>query len=126
MSPRFLEGFATFKDVKFHRNICMIIDIRAISFAKLEPTIEEIGWTILPIFSPNGFVMSGIYQMPLFKGAPIVEYLKEMETTDPWQFLMDKLKEKKSRISYLEPCSVIVRLLDSNREVFKYFFKINK
>ena len=55
--------------------------------------------------------------MPLFKGAPIVEYLVEMANTDPWQFLMDKMKEKKSRISYLEPCSVIVRLLDSNREV---------
>ena len=121
MSPRFLEGFATFKDVKFHRNVCMIIDIRSVSFTKLEPTIEEVGWTILPVFSPNGFVMSGIYQIPLFKGAPIVEYLKEMETTDPWQFLSDKQKEKKSRIIPLENCSVIVRLLDSNREVFLFF-----
>ena len=65
--------------------------------------------------------MSGIYQIPLFKGAPIPEYLKEMESTDPWQFLMDKLKEKKPRIAYLEPTSVIVRLLDTNREVFFVF-----
>ena len=118
MSPRFLEGFATFKDAKFDRNICIIIDIRTVSFAKLEPVIEDVGWTILPVFSPNGFVMSGIYQIPLFKGAPIPEYLKEMEKTDPWPFLMEKLKDKKSRISYLEPTSVIVRLLDSNREVY--------
>jgi hypothetical protein len=122
LSPRFLEGFATFKDVKFHRNVCIIIDIRMVSFAKVEPLIEEVGWTILPVFSPNGFVMSGIYQIPLFKGTPIPEFLKEMETSDPWPFLIDKSKEKKPRIVPLEPTSVIVRLLDSNREVNIYFY----
>ena len=39
----------------------MIIDIRTVSFDSMEPKISNIGWTIVPIFSPDGYILSGIY-----------------------------------------------------------------
>ncbi len=32
----------------------MVIDIKTISFDDVDPKIETIGWTIVPIFSPDG------------------------------------------------------------------------
>ena len=42
---KFIDNFAGFKDVKFNRNLCVIVDIKSISFAKLDPTFEDIGFT---------------------------------------------------------------------------------
>jgi hypothetical protein len=117
LSPQFLEGFATFKDIKFNRNLVVVIDIRSVSFPKLEPVFENIGWAILPVFSPDGYVMSGIYQVPLVRGPVDPELLKEMEGTDPWELLQERINAKKSKFAWLEPTSVVVRLLDSQREV---------
>ncbi len=73
--------------------------------------------------------MSGIYQLPLVRGPVDPELLKEMEGTDPWELLQEKINAKKSKFAWLEPTSVVVRLLDSQREViFKssLFFKTKK
>ena len=40
----------------------MIVDIKSVSFDKNpEGTITPVGWTIVPIFSVNRFILSGIY-----------------------------------------------------------------
>lgn len=67
-SPQFLEGWTTFRDVPFNRSLHMVIDIRTVNFDNIEPQIIPVGWTLLPIFSPDGYILSGIYQVPLFKG----------------------------------------------------------
>lgn len=118
-TPMFLEGFVTFRDVKFEKNLTLLIDVRTVTFKKkgTVPVFKTIGWSALPVFSPDGYVQSGIYQLPVFDGPipkPIIEGLLE---NDPWPFLMDKIKEKKPIIKYLEPMSVVVRLLDGQREV---------
>ena len=39
-----------------------------------------------------------------------------MQSTDPWPYIEEQLKNKVQRFEYLEPMSVIVRLLDAQRE----------
>lgn len=119
-SPQFLEGYVTFRDVKFDKNLTLIIDVRTVTFKKKGQMeiIKPIGWTALPIFSPDKYVMSGIYQLPIFKGPVIPEILKELPEQDPWHYLMEKMNEKKTKLEFLEPMSAIVRLLDGQREVF--------
>lgn len=56
----------------------MIIDIRTINFDNIEPRIVSVGWTILPVFSADGYILSGIYQVPIFKGSVNNEIIEEM------------------------------------------------
>lgn len=117
-SPQFLEGFVTFKDVKFDKNLTIIIDIQTVVFKKKTiPTFKPIGWTVLPVFSSNGYVQSGIYQLPVFQGPAIKDIIEQLPLNDPWPFLLEQMAVKKSRLKFLEPMSAIVRLLDSQREV---------
>jgi len=59
-------------------------------------------------------VKSGIYQVPLFKGKISTELVEALKEEDPWDFITDLLKRRK--IKLYKPCSVIVRLLDSQRD----------
>jgi hypothetical protein len=42
--------------------------VKSVPFKKLDSKIIDVGWTILPVFSFDGYVMSNIYQLPLYKG----------------------------------------------------------
>ncbi len=124
-SPQFLEGFVTFRDIKFDKNLTLIIDVQTIAFKKKTvPVFKTIGWTVLPIFSPNGYVQSGIYQLPIFEGAVPKDIIEQLPVNDPWPFLMELVAQKKSRVKFLEPMSAIVRLLDSQREVIFILFVV--
>ena len=46
-----------------------------------------------------------------------MELVQEMAKGDPWEIIEEKLKLKNKGLKYLEPTSVIVRLLDGHREV---------
>jgi hypothetical protein len=37
------------------------MDIKSVPFKNPNATVVDVGWTILPIFSTDGYVMSGIY-----------------------------------------------------------------
>lgn len=118
-SPQWLDGYITFKDIPHQNNLHMLIDIRSVSFAKTTPEFSKIGWTICPIFSPDGFVLSGIYQIPLFKGEFPKGLRQELQENDPWPYLMELMKNKKNpfKLSFLGDTTVICRLVDSQREV---------
>ena len=79
-------------------------------------------WTILPLFTYDKYVNSGIYQVPLFKDGVNDEILKELiGSTDPWLKMLQITREtdfetKKPRLQYLYPSSVIIRLVDGQRE----------
>ncbi len=48
-------------------------------------------------------------------GAVPPALVSQMAQNDPWEYLQEQLKPKKSPIKYLESMSCIVRLLDSQR-----------
>lgn len=121
-SPRYIEGYIGFKDVFLDKSTCFIIDIREIKLQKRKIEILNYGWTILPIFTYDGYVNSGVYQVPLFKGAVKKIVLKELlNSKEPWNKMLEFSTRKaeysnKRILEYLEPASVVVRLLDGQRE----------
>jgi hypothetical protein len=44
-----------------NRYLNIIIDVKTVPFKKFDSKITDLGWTILPVFSPDGYVMSNIY-----------------------------------------------------------------
>jgi hypothetical protein len=114
-TPQYLDGFHTYKNITFDKNLHLLIDVRAVSFAKQKPEVQAVGWTILPIFSPDGYVRSGIYQMPVFRGPVPASFLPDLASNDPWATLMNAVNKPGGPV-YLNSVSVIVRLVDSQRD----------
>ena len=121
-SPKYIEGYLKFKDIKFEKNKCLIIDIREIKFIKGKISINEYAWTIAPLFTYDGYVNSGVYQIPLFKGSVKRVVLKELKTSkDPWKTMLGLVGKKsefynKNILEFLKPSSVVLRILDGHRE----------
>ena len=125
-SPAYIEGFVHYKKVPPDKSTHLVIDVRCIKIVKKKGVEYETqvpyAWTILPLFTYEGYMNSGIYQVPLFKGEVDAQILKELKTSaDPWKQMMNIMREtdletKKSRLEYLSPASVIVRLIDGQRE----------
>jgi len=86
-SPQYNEGYFKFKDIPFDKNTHLIIDVRRVIFSQrgTKATVEKLGWTILPIFTQNGFVKSGIYQIPILQGSVPPEFVKELQQGDVWE-----------------------------------------
>lgn len=104
----------------------MVIDVKKVTIPsnkKKPPKIESYAWTLLPIFTYDGYTNSGVYQIPLMQGE-VNEYVinSVADATDPWKRFTDFLKEidpdtNRPYIKYLKPCSVVCRLVDGQREV---------
>lgn len=125
MTPKFLNGFTTWLGIPFHKNAHVIVDIQTINFSKKPPQITSVGWTIVPLFTPYGHVMSGMYQVPLITGEvnkAVLEGLMNAQE-DPWSYIIQQITQKKPVIKWLPNASVMVRLLDCQREV-AYLFVI--
>lgn len=114
-TPQYLDGFHTYKNIPFDKNLHLILDVRAVSFAKQRPEVLSVGWTILPIFSADGYVRSGIYQVPVFKGSVPSSFLPDLAINDPWSLLMSSVNKPGGPV-FLSPVSVIVRLVDTQRD----------
>lgn len=114
-TPTFLDGFHNYRNCLFDKCMHLIIDIRAVSYSKQRPEVEDVGWTILPIFSDDGYVNSGIYQLPVFKGKVPAPFMSELANNEPWKYLM-KAASRSGGPQYYDPVSVIVRLVDAQRD----------
>jgi hypothetical protein len=71
-SPHFVDSYNVFKDVRFNPNMLLIVDVREVVYKDLHRDFMLppacIGWTVLPLFTHDGYVRTGSYQLPLFKG----------------------------------------------------------
>ena len=118
-SPRFLDGYITFKNIPFSKNKHLIVDIRTVNLQKYPLEFSTIGWTIVPLFTSNGYVLSSVYQIPLFAGEVNKSIVTELPKNDPWPYMMDQVKAKK--LKYLGKTSIMIRLVDAQREVHALF-----
>ncbi|KAL4486755.1 hypothetical protein ABPG72_006587 [Tetrahymena utriculariae] len=118
ISPQFNEGYFTFRGIDYSKNLSIIIDCRKVKFSERgdKVVIENVGWTICPIFTPNGYVKSGIYQIPMFKGSIPMHVVDSVTRQDPWEYIEEQLKTPKSGVVYYENMSAIIRLLDAQRD----------
>lgn len=127
-SPAYIEGYVNYKKIKSHESAHLVIDVRKVKIivkkGKEYYDLEPYAWCVLPLFTFDRYVNSGIYQMPLFKGAVSQPLLKRcLDSRDVWkQGMLDALREtdletKKPLLEYMKYSSVIVRLIDGQREV---------
>ncbi|CAD8177252.1 unnamed protein product [Paramecium octaurelia] len=117
-SPQFNEGYFKFKDIPFDKNTHLVFDIRRVKFSQrgTKSIVEKVGWTVLPIFTQNGFVKSGIYQVPVLAGEITFKIIEEFQRGEIWDQIDEMTKQKKNALKYLDNMSIIVRLLDGHRE----------
>ena len=124
-TPHYIEGFVHFKGRNWDKSMHMIVDVRKVTIpkSKKKPAkIEPYAWTIVPLFTYDGFTNSGIYQFPLMRGAVQDKVIKAVSTAvNPWERFLDHLKildedTEKPFLKYLKPANVIVRLIDGQRE----------
>lgn len=121
------EGYVKFKEIEFSPSLCFIIELSTVETpAFSDPEIKPAAWTILPVFiidplSMQGYVNSNIYQLPLFEGKMTKEIAETLQSGDPWQKVMELVKNKKAK--YWSYASVYCRLLDIQRDGhFQKFF----
>lgn len=125
-TPNYIEGYVHYRKVTADKAKCLVIDVRKIRVViKKDKEFfdpEPYGWTILPIFTFDLYVNSGVYQLPLFRGSVNAQILKEVSaSTDPWKRMLQISQEKDletylPRLQFIYPSSVIVRLVDGQRE----------
>lgn len=112
-TPCFIDGFQTFKNVEFNQYLHIVVDIRQVNLTSR--SLSPVAWTIIPVFFPEGYVKSGIYQSPLFSGPVPYGLLNEMTTQEPWPYLLNASK-KSGGPKYFQSASILFRLIDSQRE----------
>jgi hypothetical protein len=81
-SPQFLDEYITYKE-HFNRYLFIVVDIKCLNFKKVDPAFQDVGWTIVPLFTFNGYSHSGLFQIPLVKGPVNKEWLQMMREKDP-------------------------------------------
>ena len=113
-----LDGYFHYREIAGEQNLAAIFDVRSIEFVRGMPKIVESGWAVIPIFFSKDlklYVRSGIYQVPLLKGPPSGDLIKEMATyEDQWNFIQNKIAERELQLH--EPFSIIIRICDGQRE----------
>ena len=59
-TPQFADEWFTFREnANKYQNI--IIDVKSVPKSKVDGKITDLGWTVLPVFSPDGYIMSNTY-----------------------------------------------------------------
>lgn len=59
-TPEYDDNWFTFKEnANRYQNI--IVDVKSVPISKIDGKITDIGWTVLPVFSPDTYVLSGTY-----------------------------------------------------------------
>jgi len=84
--------------------------------SKKVPQISTVGWTIVPLFTSDGYLLSGMYQIPLIAGEVMKEIVQALVVSQlsSWEFILENINKKK--IKWLSTTSIVVRLLDCQRE----------
>ena len=109
-TPEFDDAWFKFKEnANRYQNI--ILDIKSVPFSKPDGAISDVGWSILPVFSPDNYVMSNCYQIPVFRGSVPRAVIEDIKKQDAWDYLRDQVTNNK--VFYLKNMSIIVRLVDA-------------
>lgn len=96
-SAAYVEGYVNFKERDLNTSMVAVIDVREVitlggtnkKGEEIPPKIQSYAWTIIPIFTYEGYTNSGVYQMPLMKGGVNENVLKSVaSSTEPWKRFM--------------------------------------
>ena len=121
-SPRFIEGYSTFKGIEPRKSTHIIAEIKTLNLSKKVPQISSVGWTVIPLFTSDGYFLTGMYQIPLITGEVNKNIIDVIIANDahPWEVITQNITAKK--VKWLSTASIMIRLLDGQREVFSFVF----
>ncbi|XP_064605743.1 uncharacterized protein LOC135470637 [Liolophura sinensis] len=116
-APVWMDGFKHFPNRSFHKYLTVIIHIQEVGVT-LEKQNYKYGlldqaWTAVQVFTDN-YAVSSVFQLPLFRGAPKPEMLRQLAKEPCKDWLTRSVENKK--IQLLEGASVFVRLCDGRRD----------
>jgi hypothetical protein len=114
---KYYSDYVKYRNLEYDPYKNIIIEVKELEFVgDDEFKVIDFGWTVIPLFVGNKYVTSGHYQIPIFDGAfpseLLLPLLKEKKAWDAVQELFNAKKIKwKPTFS-----SVLVRLLDGQKE----------
>ncbi|XP_066454056.1 coiled-coil domain-containing protein 17 isoform X2 [Eleutherodactylus coqui] len=132
--PVWRDGFKTFTRRVFHKHLTLIIHLHEIVTQEPEGNVLDSeqapsgssspgtaqlfkpgsqAWTALGVFYKS-YCNLGVYQLPLYEGAPSQAALRVLRSGDCQEKLQQL--EEKTTIVRLAACSVIVRIADGRRQ----------
>jgi hypothetical protein len=114
-TPVYLDGYSAFLNMQFDPNMHVLLDVRGVNVSSKKPDVSTVGWTLIPVFDPQGYVNSGVFQVPLFKGQVPLSILQELTRNSPWEQLL-KVSADKTGPKMMPQMSVIVSLIDGQRD----------
>lgn len=114
-TPVYLDGYSAFNNMQFDANLHVIVDVRGVNLSSKRPEVSSVGWTLIPVFDSEGYVNSGLFQVPLFKGQVPVSILQELTRNSPWEHV-SKLSADKTGPKLMPQMSVIISLIDGQRD----------
>ncbi|KAJ3286007.1 Coiled-coil domain-containing protein 17 [Borealophlyctis nickersoniae] len=113
--PVWGDGYQWYRRQPMISHLCAVIDIRCIT-PDDTTTVQQQGWTVVPIFADSEYVRMGFYQLPLFEAPPPTQFLQSLSTTPFDEALTAAIKSKTIRYSKKGYPSVFVRVCDARRE----------
>ena len=113
----FDEGFVKFSNLKFSEKTIFLIEIKKVKIDVIkEESVENIGWSFLPIFLAENYVNSMIYQLPIFKGnvsrKNLENFSKQDDMNDYYKTFIKKFPKK----NIFPNTYLLCKLLDAQRE----------
>ena len=114
---KYYDDYKDFRDMPYDQLKHFIIEVKEVVFTKEETfDIKDFGWTVVPVFIGEGYITTGHYQVPLYKGAfPKDKLISEMRETYSWDVIKKFHKEKKIEWTS-EYSSVMIRMLDGQQK----------
>lgn len=113
-TPRFVDAPMLFRHIAFDPYAVAIVDVRETLFENGTFTKPRcIGWGVVPLFTPDGYVYSGSHQIPLFDGKVPPNIVTRMQHEYAMDVLQDEVKKK--RIKPSEWSTAFIRLIDEQR-----------
>ena len=74
--------------------------------------MKSFAWTIFPIFTEDGFINGGLYQLPLYSGPFPIEFLPEIGSQNCHELITKKRLGRKENVEFNGCSSVFIRLVD--------------
>jgi hypothetical protein len=107
-----------FKEIPFDPYMQVIIEVKEMIYQADDTfKFQDYGWTVVPIFIGDGYVMNGHYQIPLFAGSyPKEILLEDLKEKKAWETIQEIFSQRKSPFKWKNFSSVLVRIIDGQRE----------
>lgn len=94
------------------------MDIRVINTETINQEIIEVkhfGWAVFPIFTEDGYINSGMFQLPIYEGALPIKLIPTFGQEDCQSVISKELVARKPVVKLQESASIFIRVVDEQQ-----------